>query len=470
VGIDSTHPLYAENIAKWRRCRDAYEGEDAVKAGGETYLPKLSPAQPAAEYSAYLMRASYYEVFGRTVDGFVGAIARKPHEYHLPKLMEPLRSNVTGDGVGLDEFVRVMCRENMICGRLGVFVDIMDETGRAFLTAYDAESVINWGSDFVNVMETVYEPDPRDPLATVEVTQIRQFHLVGGVYTVTTWRKRKVEGQRGEKWVATDSRTPIMVGRTMSVLPWFWCSTLGVTPQITKPPLLGLVNVAMSHFRSSADLEHGRHFAGRPTLCITGADPEQTIKVGGNSAITLSNPQAKVFYAEFTGQGLLSLENALASKERQIAAMGAAAFSKGDARSEPVVTAQVRASGETSVLGMVVAAVQETLTAALAFAAAWMNVPGDVAVTLNHDFIQEGLDPQTIMGLLAALQSGTIDLTTFLYALDQADMLPPGQDYAEMAKKQQAGFDARLAATAGKPAQGAPGTPSGGAPQPRGNE
>jgi hypothetical protein len=240
---------------------------------------------------------------------------------------------------------------------------------------------------------------------------------------------------------------------------------MGVTSRITKPPLLGLVNVAMSHYRSSADLEHGRHFAGRPTLWITGWDPEGGIMVGGASALIIPDPNAKVGYAEFTGQGLGSLEKALESKEHQIAAMGAAAFAKGAARSEPVVTANVRASGETSLLAAVTAAVEETLTDALQFAARWVSASGEVKVTLNKDFAQDIVDPQTLLGLITALQMGAIDLPTFLYTLEQSDLLAPTSDYLDLAKQLQSGFDARLAALTAKPAQGAPAKTSAGAAQ-----
>jgi hypothetical protein len=453
MGIDTVHPLYSAWLARWKRCRDAYDGEDAVKAGGQTYLPKMSKRQPADEYAAYVTRAAYYEAVGRTVDGFVGAIARKSHKFTLPARLAAMEKNATGDGVGINELVRALCAENLTLGRLGLLVDL-DDAGQPFLTYYSAEAITNWSDTSVVVAETVFEPDPKDPLATVAVAQYRQFHLDGGVYTVSTWRKTKI-GAKVE-WAVVDSRQPLQTGRLMDRMPWFWCSMLGVTDRITKPPLLGLVNVAMSHYRTSADLEHGRHFAGRPTLYITGWKPDGPIFVGGASALIIPPPDAKVGYAEFTGQGLLSLENAMTSKERQIAAMGAAAFAKGDAKSEPVVTAEVRASGETSVLAAVVCAVEETLSAALQFAADWIAAPGEVGVALNRDFVMSAMDPQTLAGLLLALQSGAIDLPTFLWNLEEADMLAPAQDYLDLANGLQAGLDARLAAAARKPAQGAP--------------
>lgn len=457
--INSTHPIYDSMIAKWQRCRDAYDGDDAIKAGGETYLPKMSAKQPADEYRAYLMRASFYEAPGRTVDGFVGAISRKAHTFVLPPRLEPLQANITGDGVGINEFVRALSMENILQGRAGVLVDL-DGTGTPFLTIYRAEQITNWAEDGseVVVFETAYQRDPADPLKTVATPQYRQFHLVDGAYAVTTWRKRKVGGSSRVEWFPVERVTPTKSALLMGTVPWVWCSMLGVTDRVTKPPLLGLVNVAISHFRSSADLEHGRHFAGRPTLYVTGANPETQIRVGGASAIVLENPQAKVGYAEFTGQGLQSLETALASKEKQIAAMGAAAFAKGEARSEPVVTAQVRAAAETSVLAAAVVGVEEALTAALRIAADWISAPGELKVGLNRDFVNQDLDPQTFAGLVAGLQTGQITTETFVWNLDQAGMMPPNVSLDEEAAAIRAAMDkiaaqgARMKQTGGAPA------------------
>ena len=39
--VNSTHPDYDVAAVEWSRARDVMAGEDAVKAGGERYLPRL---------------------------------------------------------------------------------------------------------------------------------------------------------------------------------------------------------------------------------------------------------------------------------------------------------------------------------------------------------------------------------------------------------------------------------------------
>ena len=50
--VNSTHPDYDASAAEWLRARDVLAGEDAVKAAGERYLPRLD-SQTDEEFAAY---------------------------------------------------------------------------------------------------------------------------------------------------------------------------------------------------------------------------------------------------------------------------------------------------------------------------------------------------------------------------------------------------------------------------------
>ena len=86
MGIESKHPRYKEKEIQWARCRDTYDGEDAVKGKRTEYLPKLS-SQSDSSYAAYMKRASFYNTVKRTVHGLAGAVMRierlaKRHHNH----------------------------------------------------------------------------------------------------------------------------------------------------------------------------------------------------------------------------------------------------------------------------------------------------------------------------------------------------------------------------------------------------
>src|SRR4051812_7928089 len=103
--IFTPHPLYSARIEEWERCRHSCDGEDAIKAAGEKYLPKLSE-QSDAEYDGYKRRATYYEAVGRTIAGFVGAIARKPAKIEAPEKISPIIADASADGLSLGELIK----------------------------------------------------------------------------------------------------------------------------------------------------------------------------------------------------------------------------------------------------------------------------------------------------------------------------------------------------------------------------
>ena len=82
--VNSTHPDYDASAADWLRARDILAGEDAVKAAGERYLPRLE-GQSDEEYSAYRARACFFNATRRAADAFVGLVFRKSPFVKIPE-------------------------------------------------------------------------------------------------------------------------------------------------------------------------------------------------------------------------------------------------------------------------------------------------------------------------------------------------------------------------------------------------
>ena len=57
--VNSTHADYDAAAMEWSRARDVLSGEDAVKAAGEKYLPRLD-SQTDDEFGAYRKRALFF--------------------------------------------------------------------------------------------------------------------------------------------------------------------------------------------------------------------------------------------------------------------------------------------------------------------------------------------------------------------------------------------------------------------------
>src|SRR3974377_141293 len=81
--VNSTHPDYDAAATEWARARDVLAGEDAVKAGGEKYLPRLD-SMTDEEVAAYVKRAPHFTTRARTSEAYLGLMFRRPPFVKLP--------------------------------------------------------------------------------------------------------------------------------------------------------------------------------------------------------------------------------------------------------------------------------------------------------------------------------------------------------------------------------------------------
>lgn len=67
--VGNTHADFDAKALEWSRARHVLSGEDAVKAAGERYLPRLD-SQSDEEYAAYKARASFFGATALTLEGY----------------------------------------------------------------------------------------------------------------------------------------------------------------------------------------------------------------------------------------------------------------------------------------------------------------------------------------------------------------------------------------------------------------
>lgn len=92
-------------LDRWQLTNDATSGEYAVRAAGDTYLPRPNPEDKSPEnharYESYLQRAVYYNATGRTLQGLTGVAFRAPPEVVLPPGLDYIRDDIDGAGSSL---------------------------------------------------------------------------------------------------------------------------------------------------------------------------------------------------------------------------------------------------------------------------------------------------------------------------------------------------------------------------------
>ena len=467
MSIESTHYLYTQRKDQWTRCRDAYDGTDAIKDRGSMYLPKLG-GQTKEEYEAYLARAMWYGATGRTVDGLTGAVTRKDPKLEFPDAIVPQLDDVTLTGTPFQVFVKELLSELLKVGRGGVLVDMGRDpdadiaAARPYWVSYTAEQIINWRTEtrfgkqqlvLVVLCEEYEVVDPQDPYTVECKKRYRELALVDNRYVVRVHTPTVVEGQTA---YTMEEVTPVVRGEALTEIPFcfFGVSGLNVVPE--KPPILDLVDVNISHYRSSADLEHGRHFTALPTPWIAGFPETTQVKIGSTVAWVSSDPNAKAGMLEFTGQGLGGLEKALESKERMMAVLGARMLEEQRTGVETFEATALRTSGERSVLQSTAAVVSLGMTKILQWHAFWSGVKEttDINVELNQDFISTPLTGSDLTELVKAWQAGAISYETLYWNLQRGEVTRPDvepEDERTLIETQQADQIEREAAALNDP-------------------
>jgi hypothetical protein len=442
--INTPNAQHTNHLSQWQRCRDAVEGQDAVKARGEAYLPRLTK-QTDEKYAAYKLRAMWYGAAARTIQGLSGAVMRKEPVLEVPKALETFTQDVTQTGVSFSSFAKTTLEEVLKTGRYGVLVDMPTggtDTAKPYYAGCTAESIINWKTmvrdgvrhlTLVVLKECEWETDPKDRYVLTEIAQYRELRIdAGGLYEVETFRE---DPNKKDTWVSQGIVQPTFRGSRLDYIPFCFFGPTTLTPDIEKPPILDLVDVNLSHYRSSADLEHGRHFCGLPTPWVAGFPETTTLEIGSSTAWVSSSPEAHAGMLEFTGQGLGALEKALESKERLMAVLGARMLEEQKKTVEASDTLSTRLSCEQSVLRSVASTVSAGLSKCLEWAALWMGVGPDEAkkakAKLNTDFMDTQMTFAELEALVRTWQAGAISYETMYYNMERGEVTRPGIEAEE---------------------------------------
>jgi hypothetical protein len=442
MSVTSTHPDYDDLSDVWETCRDVADGTRALRAKTVRYLPKLT-GEDAASYRARLNRTVLYNATWRTIMGFQGLLFRKPAVITVPPAVNAMIEDITGSGISLRMLALEITEECLTVSRVGLWVNY-PKVDRGAITRADAirlnlrptmrvckaEEIYNWRSEVVNnkMQLTQVRLREKDLVAEDEFTwkdedRYRVLDLVDGIYRV---RRFKVDDAGTDVQIGGDEY-PVMGGRPMNFIPFYFISPDDVTPDIDEPIFIDLIDVNLAHFQLSADYEHGCHWSGLPTPVITGHSPKpgETLKIGGPDAIVLPNPEARATMLEVGTQGFSALEKNLDRKEAQMVVLGARLLEVQKPGIEAAETALIHRSGEQSILASMAQSISIGITAALKTLVEWANVPGEVSISLNTDFFNSPMSAEMLNAVVNSWQKGAISSETRFKALQKGEMYPP---------------------------------------------
>ena len=473
---NSTHPDYDANLIAWQRARDVIAGEDAVKAAGIRYLPRLD-SQTDDEYAAYKTRTSFFNATARTADGFVGLIFRREPTFKLPdagngvgRALDAFVEDADMRGTSLASYAKNVTTEVIAVGRAGTLVDWEEVAEkRAFAVMYAAEQIINWHSERVNgrnvltlvvLKEVSLKPGQEmDGFQPETVEQLRVLKLVPDTptnpdgkqswsYQVEIWQQENKAAngskrKRGKvEWTKIETRTPLRLGKPLPLIPFVFHGPRHFLPDVDKLPLEDIIVVNLDHYRLNADYKHGLHFTALPTAWVSGFDKSSSLRIGSSTAWVAETPGATAGFLEFTGQGLTTFERAMDRDEQLMAVLGSRMLEAQKRVGETAASIELRQSGENSVLSGVSLSVSDSLTHVLSWVYWWNSTEatpeaiGDdaVLITLNTDFSVKGMASDQITSIVSAWQAGAISRDTMFDLFRKGEVLPVGRSNDEEAR------------------------------------
>ena len=414
---------------QWRRCRDAYDGVDAVKGKGQKYLPAWGSDEQ--RYIEFLCRAHFYPAMARSVEAHTGMIFRKlPTLSNVPEAMKSDLTDIDLRGNTLVGASVDTVRELLITGRQVIALDAAD--GRVFWRFYRAEDVEQyWVSSEApyRVQYVMFREEYQEPtfdgarITLTDAVRYRVLRINAGVVEVLVG-----DGKEFTR-AATLGRSS---GEALTDIPVMFLNAYGVGVEPGKPPMLDMVDTNFAHYRTSADLDHALHWSALPTPWIAGgkAGVEGTFRIGSDVAWSLPEG-SKADMLEPSGNGLSGMEKRLGTLATEMAALGARLITEPFRGSEATEAVRIKSGGDGGALSSIVATVDQAYTQLLRWHADWAGYDGEPSITLNRDFYDIKLSPQHITALMALVQAGVLSQETFYEQLHTGELTNPNRTFEE---------------------------------------
>ena len=423
--VEGAHQMIADCIA----------GSEAVKARKTIYLPSPQPLgdiDAKSRYDAYIGRAVFYNVAGRTLDSLVGRVFTRAPVVDVPAPLQPVVDDTDGQTTSVDQLAQKAVALTVAFGGCGLHVDYPVTEGGATrqqlntgaikptIHLHERKNVTNWrkvrrdGRELLTLVvlrETYTITD--DGFKSSEATQYRVLRLVNNIYTVELWRKaEKTSGYSIAigPLVPTDSN-----GNVYNEIPFRFVNPRGNGCDVEKSPMYDICDLNIAHYRNSADYEESVFVVGQPTVYASGLTETWVKEVlggklqigargiiplpeGGNAGMMQAAPNTMAF-------------EAMQHKERQMLALGAKLVEQKQVQ-RTATEAGIEEQAESSVLSSVARNVSDGILWALQWCGYFVGVEeGQIKFELNTDFDLVNMSPAERDQLLKEWQAEAISFS-----------------------------------------------------------
>jgi len=297
------------------------------------------------------------------------------------------------------------------------------------------ESIINWDQDSYGlkliVLKETESADPANEFSHDTKTIYRVLRLTNGIYTQQIYDDELIPR---DLVVIRDAS-----GNTFNYIPFYSPGASNNSIDPDYPPLFDLSEVAKGHYRNSASYEEGVHMHGQPFLHIDSGETSaaefvkvngDSIGIGATSGIVTQKGSAALVQAAPNSAAF----EAMTHKESQMIQLGGRLIQKGGAN-ETAEAVRANNGAEMSVLGNIVANVEDALRNCVEDVMLFAGVAGDYELSLNQSFFDEEPNPQIIAALMGLQSTRVIPagvVYNYLRRTEIVDRETTDEEMAEM--------------------------------------
>lgn len=453
-GVETPCDAYVEYLPKWRKCRDVFEGGDAINkhdavVNMNCYLLPFSPGMDPAQYNFYKREAEYPGIVGEYARMLIGGLIRKRPQISFPSNISSVSvdwiyNSFMHEGSGLVTFLAQALREELITSSTWVYVDLPEDPEsndvRPFAVIWPAESVINWrygiGTDGTPVLTQVIhritgtKQDPDDEFHELKHELIRAHVLIDGKYVIRTFSRCESDKKNKNEYVEGDVIIPLLRGEPLTRIP-AWPLNGRVTME--TPLLSALADRELQLYNKISRRNHLLYCASTYTIVVSSNMDDtafRNIVSNGLGSWILVPQDDKVSVLDTPVQAITSLETAIKGSVEIMAKMGIRMLAPENSQSG--VALDIRSAGQVARLSSMNTQIGGTLSDVIAFMLSCnLNtriLPSTVQVKLSADFDPTPLGAEWLRLVTEWYEKQLLPRSTWLETLKTNDIITADYD------------------------------------------
>ena len=414
--VTTQHKNYSDNNKIGSLIEIMIDGQDAVKAAKEKFLPKTSGMENSGDadyYDAYIQRARFYELTKTALIALQGIAFSETPQGNTESIVTPSSDNVL-------DVIKECLQEIAVKGRACLLIDAPIEGGAPYLILKDSADVINWRYDDNGKIQLVVIKE------YIESQDNDRFNHDVEVF----YRVIEAEGKRYYSSLYNEDselvQEPIQI--RVNGFPVVFIGATDLQPEIKDIPLAAIANCDKKIYELTADLYQSLYLTAQPNFWVA-VDSEAysgIIKAGFGSASlwNLGEDAASnsIGVLEYSGDGIPSIERAIEREKSYAESLGVKLVRSND-KAESAEALRIRTASKQASLSTMISSLNEGINKALAIA----GIVGE-EVKINLSLSKEQAEAQMINAINAAVNSDNLPRSTLIEYIKNTGVSEKSED------------------------------------------